>query len=114
MGEMQDRFEVAILAKDGISIDILREATPDKVSLHLEPIYEETWTTALLKVNEIAKSKTHGSTHAKKLRQPEFLVETDLGNFATEKPSRSHILGTEFWLPRTDCSNYSDFHKRSV
>ena len=60
-------LKLAILAKDGISIDILREATPDKVSFPPEPIYEETWTTALLKVNKIAKSKTHGSTHAKQL-----------------------------------------------
>ena len=34
-------LKLAILAKEGISIDILREAAPNKVNFHLEPIYEE-------------------------------------------------------------------------
>ena len=34
-------LKLAILAKEGILIDILREAPPDKVTFPLEPIYEE-------------------------------------------------------------------------
>ena len=34
-------LKLAIFAKEGISIDILREAPPGKVNFPLEPIYEE-------------------------------------------------------------------------
>ena len=34
-------MKLAIFAKEGISIDILQEASPDKVTLSLKPVYEE-------------------------------------------------------------------------
>ena len=34
-------LKLALLANEGVSFDLLREATPDKVSLPLEPIYED-------------------------------------------------------------------------
>ena len=41
MGTMKIILKLVILAKEGISIDILRETPPDKVDLPLEPFYEK-------------------------------------------------------------------------
>ena len=41
MGKWRIILKLVILAKEGISIDIIREATTDKVTLSPEPIYEE-------------------------------------------------------------------------
>ena len=38
---MEDHPKLGILEKEGISIDILREAPPDKVTFPTDPIYED-------------------------------------------------------------------------
>ena len=55
-------LKLAKLAKEGILIDILREAPPDKVTLLLDPTHEED------KDNSTAQSKGDGRIHNEQLK----------------------------------------------
>ena len=68
----QIMLKLAIFAKEGISIDTLREDLPNKVTLPPELIYEAKVKNARLKVKEIGKlemnnSRIHGSIGVRKM-----------------------------------------------
>ena len=68
---------LAILAKKGISFNILRVAPPDKVTVPAEPYFSKKTGTIIRRVREIVeyeknKSKTNGITSVRKLKQKEF------------------------------------------
>ena len=52
-------LKLSILAKEGISIDSIREATPEKVVLLPEHVSEENVRKVLPKLNTIAENETN-------------------------------------------------------
>ena len=91
-------LELAILFKEGISIDTLREAPPDKVTLTLEPIYEEDVD------NSTARSERDRRILIKQLKNAclnnytvrEYCAVIVHGTFAIPKLSRSPTLALEW------------------
>ena len=84
-------LKLAILAKNSISIDILREPPPVKVTFTPEPIYEEDVDNSTAQI-EIAgftmnNLKLHGLTIATKMRRREYCAAIDRGNFVIPKLS---------------------------
>ena len=78
-------LKLAILAKAGISVDILREALPGNVTFLREPIYKEHIdnSTAQSERDHRIKNehlKNLWLKNAKRLMLREFYVVTDLGN----------------------------------
>ena len=90
-------LKLEILAKEGISFDILQEA-PQTTSLSLQNKFmKKRYSTARSKGREIVEyvmrnSKTPGSTSVRKSKQRESCAATDRGNFAITRPSCLHSL----------------------
>ena len=90
-------LKLAFLAKEGISIHILQEAPPDKITFSQNISMMKFRTITLLKAKEnikfgTNKSRRHGSTNVRRLKRREYCVVTDNGNFATPKLSCSFTL----------------------
>ena len=85
-------LKLAIMAKEGISIDILLDDPPDKVTLPPEPIYEDdvensTAQSERIDVPEMNSSKIRGSIVVKKKNLLAYCVEKNLGNIVIAKQS---------------------------
>ena len=90
-------LKLAILAKEGISINILREAPPDKVTFPPYLSMKTMLTKAQLKAKETAEFgmnnlRMRGSKNVKRLKRRKYCVVTDHANFVRTQLSISLIL----------------------
>ena len=88
-------LKLAIFAKEGISIDILRETTPDNVTFPLNLSMRKMWTKAGQNVREIVELrknnlKMHGSTNVRRLRWRENCAAIDHESSVKAKLSHLH------------------------
>ena len=77
-------LKLSILAKEGISVDVPREALPENVTFLREPIYEEHIDNSTAKSERDHRIKNEQLKNswlknAKRLMLREFYVVTDLG-----------------------------------